>query len=183
MRQESRETPHRHWPVIVVICGIADKLPHRKVQWVCLKVVWSGQDKGGKWRAGWDLLVCFCRRQYNSGSVALFWVSLPLFPWPWCVPAGKQTAKDSSCQDLMTRVISLWGNVSLGAARPVSPGPHLLHSPGGGGPSPPFPQPPLPSMTDGESRDWNRPLMCKTPPLVYHHCPLCHWGGADEGVE
>lgn len=83
-------------------------------------------------------------------------VALPCFGFrchspcrrPWRIPAGMQTAKDTSCQDLMTRVISPRGNVSLGAARPVSPRPSSPPGPGRSGrgrgglrrrPSPPSP--------------------------------------------
>lgn len=69
-----------------------------------------------------------------SGAV-MFWLSLPSSSrrWPWRIAAGTQTAKDTSCRDLMTRVISPGGSVSSGEARPVSPGLNLLQGPGWGG--------------------------------------------------
>lgn len=56
-------------------------------------------------------------------------------PTPRCVPAETQTAKDSSCRDLMTHVISLREMFPPGVARPVSPGPHLFQNLGDRGPS------------------------------------------------
>lgn len=126
-------------------------------------------------------------------------VALPCFGFrchspcrrPWRIPAGTQTAKDTSCQDLMTRVISPRGNVSFGAARPVSPGPHLLQGPAGvggggggagGGPLPPF-------YTIATAPDDRRPeqrlkwaINVQGTPPPAGVSPLPPWG-ADEGVE
>lgn len=90
-------------------------------------------------------------------------VALPCFGFrchspcrrPWRIPAGMQTAKDTSCQDLMTRVISPRGNVSLGAARPVSPRPSSPPGPGRSG--------------RGRGGGVEAAALSPLPPFLHHH--------------
>lgn len=80
----------------------------------------------------------------TMAGLACFWFFCHCFPRPWCVPAETQTAKDSSRQDLMTRVISLpWGQLDLSPQALISSrtqGRRALS---------PFPPSTLPPMTEG----------------------------------
>ncbi len=132
----------------------------------------GGEGGGG----GRGTLVCFAvvSNAMTMPVLACVWFFCHCFPRPWCVPAETQTAKDSSRQDLMTRVISL--RETCPQRQPdLSPQALISSRTQREGASPLF--------HHHHCHRWqkarvgtvrNRPLMCQTPPLVCHHCPLCH---------
>lgn len=134
---------------------------------------WEKQSSGEGGGRGTPVFLAVVSSAITMACVGFF---CHCFPWPWCVPAKAQTAKDSSRQDLMTHVIF---QRETCPQRQPDPSPQALSSSRAL-----FSPPTLPSVTKGQSRDsWKSAINVPVgSPGVSPLPPLPPWG-ADEEVE